>query len=374
MPQPLENLIAQIQSIAWLDHLWSLGVVVASVLLAALVAALLFRWFGRWARRTESTLDDKVVEWLQRPVRVVLALIILRLTLPLLVLPFGVVEVLAHAALIALIVAVAWLVLRAISMIEEIIKLRWDLSAENNLQARAVHTQMRGFRNIAGFLVVLIGLAFVLMSFATVRQFGVTLLASTGVAGIVIGFAAQRSIAAVIAGIQIAITQPIRVDDVVIVEGEWGRIEEISLTYVVVRIWDLRRLVVPIGYFIEKPFQNWTRTSADLLGTVYLHSDYTVPVDEVRGELGRIVESSDLWDGVHWGLQVTGSSEQTMELRALVSAADSGKAWELRCLIREKLIAFLQERYPESLPRLRASLDSPREAAPGAPPPAANPG
>ena len=182
------------------------------------------------------------------------------------------------------------------------------------------------------------------------------MLASAGVAGIVIGFAAQKSLATLLAGFQIALTQPIRIDDVVIVEGEWGRIEEITLTYVVVRIWDLRRLIVPITYFIEQPFQNWTRVSADILGTVFLYVDYNVPVDAVRKELTRLLEASPLWDRKVNVLQVTDSKEGTVELRALASASDAGRAFDLRCDVREKLVAFIQQNYPESLPRLRASL------------------
>jgi small-conductance mechanosensitive channel len=183
------------------------------------------------------------------------------------------------------------------------------------------------------------------------------MIASAGVAGIVIGFAAQKSLGTLLAGFQIAMTQPIRIDDVVIVEGEWGKIEEITLTYVVVRIWDLRRLVVPITYFIEKPFQNWTRTSADILGTVFLHVDYGVPVDAVRGELGRILESSPNWDRKVNVLQVTEARERTLELRALASSSDASKSWDLRCEVREKLVDFVQRNYPESLPRLRATLE-----------------
>jgi small-conductance mechanosensitive channel len=168
--------------------------------------------------------------------------------------------------------------------------------------------------------------------------------------------AAQRTIGTFIAGVQIALTQPIRIDDVVIVEGEWGRVEEITLTYVVVKIWDLRRLVLPITYFIEKPFQNWTRVTADLLGTVYLYVDYTVPFEEVRKELKRLVEESELWDKKVCVLQVTNATEHAVELRALVSASDASKAWTLRCHVREKLVEFVQKNYPEALPRVRAEL------------------
>jgi small-conductance mechanosensitive channel len=248
-------------------------------------------------------------------------------------------------------------VFKTVQVVEDVIVHGAKVSDDDNLHARALRTQVRAFRNIAGFIVVVVTLGFVLMSFKPVRELGAGLLASAGVAGIVIGFAAQRSLATVLAGIQIAISQPIRVDDVVIVEGEWGRIEEITLTYVVVRIWDLRRLIVPINYFIEKPFQNWTRVSADILGTVTLHLDYTVPVEELRKELERLLNASEKWDKKVWGLQVTDATERTMTVRALMSAKDAGRAWDLRCEVREKLIAFVRHRYPEALPRLRAAID-----------------
>ena len=168
--------------------------------------------------------------------------------------------------------------------------------------------------------------------------------------------AARPTLSNLLAGVQIALTEPIRMDDVVIVEGEWGRIEEIGTTYIVVRIWDLRRLVVPLSYFIDHPFQNWTRTSADLLGTVYVYADYNVPVEEVRQELHRILKTSELWDGKTWGLQVTDATDHVLQLRALISAPDSGTAWDLRCHVRERLISYLQERHPSSLPRFRGDV------------------
>jgi len=178
-------------------------------------------------------------------------------------------------------------------------------------------------------------------------------LASAGVIGIVVGMAAQRTIGTFIAGLQIAFTQPIRVDDLVVVENESGRIEEITLTYVVVRLWDLRSLIVPITYFIETPFQNWTRVGTDMLGAVFIYVDYTVPVEPVRRELDRIVKGSPLWDGKVCTLELTNATERTVELRAVLSAADSSALWILRCQVREKLIEFIRSSYPEALPKLR---------------------
>ncbi|HAE37799.1 MAG TPA: hypothetical protein DCG57_04070, partial [Candidatus Riflebacteria bacterium] len=196
-----------------------------------------------------------------------------------------------------------------------------------------------------------------LMVFETVRQLGTSILASAGVVGIIVGLSAQKTIAMLLAGLQIALTQPIRIEDVVIVENEWGWIEEITLTYVVVRIWDLRRLVVPINYFIEKPFQNWTRNSADILGAVSIFVDYTVPVDEVRAAVREIVAASPLWDKKVCGVQITNTTDRAMEMRVLVSAQSSGQAWDLRCEVREKLVAFIQMKYPDCLPKIRT--DSP---------------
>jgi small-conductance mechanosensitive channel len=277
--------------------------------------------------------------------------------LPLTSLPQGPRETLSHACLIGLIVALGWLLGAGVGLLEQVVNIRFDLAAADNLEARSVRTQVRGFRNVARFVIGVLSLSAVLMTFEGVRQLGVSLLASAGVAGIVIGFAAQRSIATVLAGIQIALTQPIRVDDVVIVEGEWGRIEEITLTYVVVKIWDLRRLVVPITYFIEQPFQNWTRVSAELLGSVFLHVDYKTPVEDVRKELARILEHSELWDRKVCSLVVTNASERTLELRALMSARDASALWDLRCHVREQLVGYLQRAHPACLPLVRAAVE-----------------
>ena len=233
---------------------------------------------------------------------------------------------------------------------------RYRIDIQDNLRARKIRTQVEVLHRIGIVVIGFVALATILMTFPSVRNVGTSLFASAGVAGLIIGLSARSTLANLIAGLQLALTEPIRLEDVVIVEGEWGWIEEIGTTYVVVRIWDLRRLVVPLSYFIEKPFQNWTRRTANLLGTVHLHADYTVPVAEVREELHRILEASPLWDGKVWNLQVTDASEQTVELRALMSAADSGKAWDLRCEVREKLIGFLQAQHPGCLPRTRAEV------------------
>jgi small-conductance mechanosensitive channel len=276
--------------------------------------------------------------------------------LPTLSLPEDLEGKLRHMLGLTLVAGFAWLAIAMVAVAEEFVAARYSIEAPDNLTARRIRTQTVVLRRILVVLICLTAIAIALMSFPSIRQIGASLLASAGLAGLVIGLAARPVIANLLAGIQLALSGPMRLDDVVIVEGEWGRIEEITTTYIVVRIWDLRRLVVPLSYFIEKPFQNWTRSSSELLGTVFLYTDYGVPVDEVRSELNRILEKSGMWDGKVWGLQVTNASDRTVELRALMSAPDSSQAWDLRCHVREALIRFLQERYPESLPRLRTEV------------------
>jgi small-conductance mechanosensitive channel len=251
------------------------------------------------------------------------------------------------------------MIIQMTHVFEDFFLTRFRIDTTDNLRARRVHTQLRILKKVVVVIVGILAMAAILMNFERARQLGTSILASAGIAGIIVGLAAQRSIGTLIAGIQIAITQPIRLDDVVIVENEWGRIEEITLTYVVVRIWDLRRLILPITYFIEKPFQNWTRTTSDILGTVFIYTDYTVPVGNIRSELERILGESPLWDGKVWNLQVTNTTEKGIELRALMSASDASRAWSLRCEVRENLLKYIQKTHPESLPKFRAEISEP---------------
>ena len=279
--------------------------------------------------------------------------ILLFITIKTYYLPENIFLPLSKFIIINIIFSLALLLIRITRLTRSVVIGRLNIEEADNLKARKAATQLRIFEKFIVFIIILIAISASLMVFEQVRSLGVNILASAGVAGIIIGFAAQKSIATILAGIQIALAQPIRIDDVVIVEGEWGWIEEINLTYVVVKIWDLRRLIVPINYFIEKPFQNWTRTSADILGTVFLYVDYMAPVKEIRGELTRILKDTPLWDGKTNVLQVTNTNEKTIELRALMSAKDSPTAWDLRVLVREKLIEFMQNKYPEYLPKIR---------------------
>ena len=290
---------------------------------------------------------------LKNPLRFLIPALCIAGVIPLLRLPENMSGFISHFIQILLIALFGWVAIKIVYIFRDAFLNNYDIKVRDNMRARGMHTQMRMISNIIVVVIVLLTVSFILMSFSEVRHIGVSILASAGVVGIVIGFAAQKTLGNLIAGIQIAIAQPIRLDDVVIIEGEWGKIEEITLTFVVVRIWDLRRLVVPISYFLEKPFQNWTRTSADLLGTVLIYTDYTIPVKEVRNELTRILENNSKLDKKVNVLQVTNATEKTVELRALMSAADSSTMWDLRCEVREKLLEFLQQHFPECLPRIR---------------------
>ncbi len=248
--------------------------------------------------------------------------------------------------------------IKIIHFLKKVLLKRYDLEEKNNLRARKAHTQFNIIERVLIFIILIIATALVLMSFSEIRKIGLSLIASAGLTGIILGLAAQKILGGILAGIQIAITQPIRIDDVVIVENEWGRIEEITLTYVVVKIWDERRLVVPTTYFIEKPFQNWTRTNADILGTVFIYTDYNISFDVLRNEMARLLDETDLWDGKVNVLQVTNATEKTVEIRCLVSAEDSPTAWDLRVYLRENLIAFIQKNYPDSLPKSRVIIEN----------------
>ena len=324
------------------------------MVLAPLIIGLPLKWIFKDAESRQT--PRFWWEHYKGPARFVFTGFFFALLQPMLVLDDGIRSTVGRLLGIWFILSFAWLGIRTVSTIKELVLRRYDVSKEDNLAARKIYTQFGVIQKVLVTLILTLAGTSVLMSFEPIRQLGVSLLASAGVAGIILGFAAQKSIANIFAGLQIAITQPIRLDDVVIVEGEWGWIEEINLTYVVVKIWDERRLILPISYFIEKPFQNWTRTSAQLLGTVFLYTDYRVPLEPLRAELSRILASTPLWDGRVDLIQITNATERTMELRVLLSSATSPSAWNLRCLVREKLLMFLQENYPDSLPRARVEL------------------
>jgi len=310
----------------WKSWLWAAAGLAGAIVLALIVHFLVFLLIKRFAGRTSSVVNDSLVRHSEGPTRWIFPLIAILLAVPLLPIRPEILKPLQHALGLGVIASVAWVVILLVDVFADAISVKYAIDVADNLAARQIQTQAQVLRRILVVVIILLTLGIMLMTFPAIRTLGTSLLASAGLAGLVLGMAMRPTLASLIAGIQIALTQPIRIEDVVIIEGEWGWIEEIRTTYVVVRIWDLRRLVVPLSYFIEKPFQNWTRLTANLLGTVFVYVDYSISTDEVRQELHRILESSGMWDGKVWGLQVTDAKEHTLELRALMSAPDGSKA------------------------------------------------
>ncbi len=361
-------LTPEIQDVGLFFSKFSDAVVPIIILSAALITGillllLLFGLLIGYARRTNKPALEEIVRKVRSPALFLLPVLTVLILLQTMGVPDSIIPVLRHVMVITIIVFIAWLLLRIIHGIVSLMMQRYDISVQDNLKARTIITQVTIIQRIVGVSIIIVSAAAILMTFETIRQIGVGLLASAGVIGIIIGFAAQKTIAMVLAGIQIALTQPVKIDDVVIIEGEWGRIEEITLTYLVVRIWDLRRLVVPITYVIENPIQNWTRSSANLLGTVYVYADYRVPVDILRKQLRSILEKTDLWDTQVCGLVVTNLKEETVELRALMSAENSSKLWDLRCLVREELLTYIQKYHADCLPRSRIEITKMQESS-----------
>ncbi|QSP96373.1 mechanosensitive ion channel family protein [Marinobacter salinisoli] len=270
-----------------------------------------------------------------------------------------------HITTLLLILAVTWALVRCTSAIGDVIVMLNPVLEGEWKRARKVETQTRFLVRALNILIVIVGLGAALMTFEPVRHVGGSLLASAGVGGIILGFAARPVLGNLLAGMQIALTQPFRIDDVLYVQGEWCWVEEVTATYVVLRVWDLRRLVVPLQWFIENPFQNWSRNSSELLGTVFIRVDYHMPIHPLREEFGRLLRQTSEWDGQVETVQVTDTDDRTMQVRFLMSARNSSQTWDLRCAVREGLITFVQEHYPEYLPRVRARLvdtEEPSEA------------
>lgn len=334
------------------DFIIPVALVFLAVLLALMAHWLAFRLLHR-VMDTNVTFAGLLLRRARRPLRLAFILMGLIIVLPRVSLPWNWDSVLQHLAMILLIILLGWTVLLLSNLYSERSVSRYRFDTDDNLAARKYVTQVRVLRRAVNIVVVIFTVAAVLLTFEGVQRYGVSLFASAGAAGLVLGLAARPVLANLIAGVQIAITQPIRLEDVVIVEDEWGWVEEIFATYVVVRLWDWRRMVVPLSYFIEKPFQNWTRETASIIGSVYWYLDYTVPVAEVRRKLEELVTASPYWDGQVVNLQVTDTDKDTVTLRGLMSARTSPQAWDLRCEIREKLIGWLQTEYPGALPRLR---------------------
>ena len=340
LPHLLQNLIIGILAIV-------LG------LLAKVILRLVFKLLAKlWPLQ----LIRSTIKYLSGPITAFLPLIFLNGSLDYMTMNAVAFHSLNKAIEIALIVNFAIILVRIVKIMEEQFYLHFDLNKEDNLKERKVRTQLQFVRKFLVSVIIIIAISVVLLSFESMRKIGTGLLTGVGIGGIIIGFAAQKSLGNLLAGFQIAFTQPIRIDDVLIVEGEWGRVEEITLTYVVLNIWDQRRLILPITYFIEKPFQNWTRVSSQLLGTVFLYLDYDTPIQPLREKLTEILESSPLWDKRVNVVQVTDSKQANIEVRFLMSARNSSQAFDLRCIVREQMLSYIRDHFPESIPKTRISV------------------
>ncbi|RYU92181.1 mechanosensitive ion channel [Mucilaginibacter terrigena] len=340
--------------------LWNMAVIAFVLLIGFIFKLIITALLNYYKNKKEAgySFFRSLVTHLSRPLNHFIPLLTLNIILPSLALKEVYEGNAKRWAGILLLISFASLIMNGIRILEDYVYHKYDFNKADNLKERKIRTQLQFIRKLATVLIILITISLILLSFDSVRRLGAGLLTGVGIGGIIIGFAAQKSLGNLLAGFQIAFTQPIRIDDVLVVEGEWGRVEDITLTYVVLNIWDQRRLILPINYFIEKPFQNWTRTTSEILGTVFLYVDYTVPVDILRTELTRLLNESPLWDKRVGILQVTDVKQNTIELRALVSAANSSQAFDLRCYIRENLVKYLGANYPDSLPKNRYTIDA----------------
>jgi small-conductance mechanosensitive channel len=375
MPDQFLARFSQLPDLLWDSILTAMAIVIG--LIVKFMLSLLLRKKPKDGRPAFS-FSRSLLNRLGRPFSWFLPMLAFNFLLPLMKMRSDIAQALNKTIEILLVITFANVLIGAVNVFEDYVYHSFNIDKADNLKERKIRTQLQFIRRLAVSIIIVLTICAILLSFNNLRKIGTSLLAGVGVGGIIIGFAAQKSLGNFLAGFQIAFTQPLRIDDVLVVEGEWGRVEEITLSYVVLNIWDQRRLILPINYFVEKPFQNWTRTTADIMGTVFLYLDYTIPLAPLRAELTRLLESNPLWDRRVKVLQVTNASERTIEVRALMSASSSGNAFDLRCDIREGLITFIQQHYPECLPLTRAVLEQPAPgtkpvastSAPGTPTPA----
>jgi len=357
-----EDIIGYLQQLP--PVLWNVVLVTIAIL-----AGLLLRFILSLLLRKKTAAEDysfyrSAIRRLGPPFNLFLPLFILNMLLEYMVLSNKEAATIGKIIEIAITISFASILIGIVKIAEDYVYYHYDLKKANNLLERKVRTQLQFIRRIVVGIIIFLTLCIILLSFEKLRKLGAGLLTGVGVGGIIVGFAAQKSLANLLAGFQIAFTQPLRLDDVLVVEGESGKVEEITLTYVVLLLWDQRRLILPINYFIEKPFQNWTRTGSAILGTAMLYLDYTVPVEAVRTEFMRLVEGSELWDKRVASLQVTNLTEKTVELRCLISASNASQSFDLRCYLRESLLHFIKANYPQSLPQTRVLLTPENEKVP----------
>lgn len=359
MPAPVTDLTHQIMQL-WRQFYWLPEWLVIAIVIAVFVGAgwlthlIVFALMRRLVRDRDLFWRG-VVERVRKKLRVLIILLAVGVSITVSPMDAEPSQFVRAVILILTILTMGWIAAGAVDMWAVVYLRKFNLQAEDNLIARKHVTQTRILQRAAIIVIGIVSVGLALMTIGAVRQWGVSLLASAGVVGIIAGLALQPVLKNLFAGIQIATAQPIRIDDAVIVEGEFGQVEEITSTYVVVKLWDWRRMVLPLTYFIEKPFQNWTRENARLIGSAFLYVDYEAPMDRLRAELERICRASPLWDGDVVSLQVTDVTDRTAQIRCLASARNAPSTFDLRCEIREKMLAFIRDQCPEALPRERLS-------------------
>jgi small-conductance mechanosensitive channel len=334
-------------------NLTAIFLMVVVIVVFLFVYLFIYKRLKKYTLKTDNKWDDFVLDTFKIPFLWILIWIMIKSFAHLFLKDLNFFKHLIHANNIVLILSVGWILIKVVKLGTYLLHKKLNINTSDNLHARKKLTQLTIFENIADTVIVIVTISVILMTFDGARVIGKSLLTSAGIAGIIIGFAAQKSIGMFLAGIQIAITQPISLDDVVIVEGEWGRIEEITLTYVVVKIWDERRMMLPVTYFLEKPFQNWTRSSANIMGTVFFYVGYDLPVQAIRDFVPEILKDNPNWDGRVFNVQITNSNEFYKEMRILVSSSDASKNWDLRTEVREKVIDFIQANYPDCFAKVR---------------------
>jgi len=342
--------------------LGAVAIVAIAIIIGLIAHAIAYAAARRLAGRTGTDWDESLIARTRNPARLLFMTGAVFLSIPFLGGDAGVRDLVRQATVFIGIIGIGWLLVAFTLVGYDTVMRRYPDDAEQDAGYRAIETQLTVLQRFGAIIIWIVAVALALLTIPGVQPLAASLLAGAGVMGIVLGIAAGPLIGNLIAGIQIAFTQPIKIGDVVVIEGEWGRIGEITAAYVVVYIWDKRRLVVPLSQIVNQPVENWTRHGDSLLGTVKLYLDYRTPIEEVRTEYKRILDESGLWDGESWSVLVTGADDRTITVRALYSAPDSSNEWSLRCLVREKLIEYLQRQHPEALPT-RRELETGPEAA-----------
>ena len=354
----------QIKQLLLTESNWRIFFIIVFFVFSFIIIYLIYNFIEYWlkkrANKTKRTLDVMVITLLRTPVLWILFAILLTIYNQVFMPNEVYYDILTKLSRVLLIAALGFFLIQVVKSLSLHLQNKLKLEKVDNLEARKRLTQLKMFEGILIAIIVMVFISISLMSFDALKTIGVSILASAGVIGIVVGLAAQRSVGQILSGMQIAITQPLRLDDVVIIEGEWGHVEEITVTYIVVKVWDERRLVVPIDYFLTNPFQNWTRTTSDILGYVFLYVSYDLPVEPMRKRLLEIVKDNSNWDGRVQNIQVTDTKEWYKVLRVLLSSADSSKNWDLKVDVREKMIDFINKEYPGSFARINVTENNPK--------------